>query len=233
MNASAATLQTAYVIRHRKYSETSLIIDFFTREHGIVSVLAKGALRKKSKLTGVLLPFSQLKISFSGRSALKTLITAELLNLAKLTGIHLYCGFYINELIALFVHPEDANPEIFDCYKKCLNELGHTPSIEQLLRFFEMDLLHYSGYTGEWVDGLGQHSSNAETYLYSYNEGIVANAKGYICGSTLTKLYTRQVLSCEELQECKVFTRHMLDTLLQGKEIKSRKVLANMIKYLE
>ena len=50
-----AALQ-GYVLHRYDWSETSLILDLFTREQGRVAVAAKGAKRPYSQLRSVLLP---------------------------------------------------------------------------------------------------------------------------------------------------------------------------------
>ena len=47
---------SAYVLHRYDWSETSVILDLFTREQGRVSVAAKGAKRPYSQLRSVLLP---------------------------------------------------------------------------------------------------------------------------------------------------------------------------------
>ena len=47
-------LQSAYVLHQHDWSESSLILDLFTRESGRVAVAAKGAKRPYSQLRAVL-----------------------------------------------------------------------------------------------------------------------------------------------------------------------------------
>ena len=77
MDETKVFLQPAFILQHRKYRETSLIIDVLTRDFGIVSILAKGVRKKKSKLAGLLLAFTALKISYSGKNELKILTHVE------------------------------------------------------------------------------------------------------------------------------------------------------------
>ena len=53
----------AYVLHRYDCSESSLILDLFTREHGRVAVVAKGAKRPYSQLRPVLLPFQRIQVS--------------------------------------------------------------------------------------------------------------------------------------------------------------------------
>ena len=118
LDQSNVLLQPAYILQHRKYRESSLIIDVLTRDFGIVSILARGVRKKKSKTAGLLLAFSALKLSYVGKNELKLLTHVELDSAPiKLTGLSLYCSFYINELIRYFLHKHDPHPEVFAEYE--------------------------------------------------------------------------------------------------------------------
>ena len=49
--------EPAYVLHRYDWSESSLIVDLFTRDAGRVAVAAKGAKRPTSNLRAVLLPY--------------------------------------------------------------------------------------------------------------------------------------------------------------------------------
>ena len=235
MNDSTIYLQPAYIIQHRKFRETSLIIEVLTRDFGIVSVLAKGVRKKKSKTAGLLLAFTNLTISYVGKNELKTLTHVELGSSAiKLNGISLYCGFYLNEIINCFLHKNDPHPEVFTEYHQCLVKLENSVDVEQVLRFFELNLMEYIGYgiqltldgdTGTTVNSLKKYSFNGEL-------GMIANEKGYVSGKTLVSMNARKSLDKQALYEAKQLMRRMIDFQLQGKELKSRVVLAKIFKQL-
>ena len=74
----------AYVLHHYDWSESSLILDLFTREQGRLAVVAKGAKRHYSQQRTVLLPFQRLAVTLvrsrsreDGASEVQTLRTAE------------------------------------------------------------------------------------------------------------------------------------------------------------
>ena len=54
----------AFVLHFRAYKETSLLVDFFTRDLGRITTVAKGVKRPKSILKPVLVPTSLLNIVF-------------------------------------------------------------------------------------------------------------------------------------------------------------------------
>ena len=54
----------AVVLRTLDYSETSLIVQLFTRQHGRIAVLAKGARRPKSKFGATLQPMAYVQVVY-------------------------------------------------------------------------------------------------------------------------------------------------------------------------
>ena len=54
----------AYVLHSHDWSESSLILELFTRDHGRVVAVAKGAKRPYSQLRPVLMPFQRLVVTF-------------------------------------------------------------------------------------------------------------------------------------------------------------------------
>ena len=73
-------LQPAFVLHHRPYRDTSRILELFTRDHGRVSVFARGARSARkagTALTSILQPFNRLLVSWSGRGEAGQLTGAE------------------------------------------------------------------------------------------------------------------------------------------------------------
>ena len=235
MNNSTVYLQPAFILRHKKYRETSVIIDVLTKDFGIVSILARGVRKKKSKIAGLLLAFTALKISYIGKHELKILTQIELdLPTIQLNGLSLYCGFYVNELIVYFLHKDDPHPEVFNQYLQCLVMLGDSNDIEQTLRFFELNLMETIGYGVQLNrDANNDTEINPTTkYLFRGEKGMVENPDGYICGVTLLAMDAREALDKQALYEAKQLMRRIIDFQLQGKKLKSRAVLAKIIEQL-
>lgn len=233
MNGSVVYLQPAFVLQHRPYRETSLLLDVFTRDFGVVSMLAKGVRKEKSKIAGLLLPFRALRLSFVDKNELKVLSQVEYVDSYPLERLALYCGFYVNELVQIFVHKYDPQPEIFSCYERCLQDLLLADRIEQALRYFELDLLQEAGYAvAMHSEGNGTPIQEGKRYNFLADFGLVADKDGLIGGETLSMLAGRTPLEGQALVETKLMCRKMLDGHLQGRQLKSRNVLAKIIKYL-
>ncbi|MCK4841359.1 MAG: DNA repair protein RecO [Methylococcales bacterium] len=235
MNDSDVHLQSAFILQHRKYRETSLIIDVLTKDFGIISILAKGVRKKKSKTAGVLLAFSALKISYIGKNELKILTHVEPdVDQIKLKGLSLYCGFYINELTRYLLHKNDPHPEVYYEYSQCLMLLSKAKKTEQILRFFELNLMQQIGYAIPLsYDAITDTTVKPLTKYYFNSElGMVESPQGYITGQTLLMLETRESLDQQALYEAKQLMRRVIDFYLQGKELKSRAILAKIIKQI-
>lgn len=138
--------QTAFLLHSSAWSESSLVARLYSREHGLLLAVAKGAKRPYSSLKPVLLHFQPLLVSWSGKSDIKTLTKAEINGFLKISGETLMSAWYMNELLLKFVAPEDPEPAIYDLYEKCLTDLSQGVADYIVLRRFEWKLLEYSGY---------------------------------------------------------------------------------------
>ena len=64
--------EPAYVLHHYDWSESSVIVEAFTRAHGRVALVAKGAKRPSSNFRPVLLPLQPLSLSWGGDAEIRT-----------------------------------------------------------------------------------------------------------------------------------------------------------------
>lgn len=139
--------QPAFILHQRDYSETSLLLEVYTANHGRIGLIAKGARRASSRLRGVLKPFQRLLIGWSGKGELAVLTGAEADGPGcPLEGAALYCGFYLNEVLLRLLHRHDPHGALFDAYEAALQRLRMDTSNEPVLRVFEKNLLRELGY---------------------------------------------------------------------------------------
>jgi DNA repair protein RecO (recombination protein O) len=137
----------AYVLHRYDWSETSLILDLFTRSKGRVTVAAKGAKRPYSQLRSVLLPFQRIAATI-GRQADDAQADVVTLDATPvLPPARLFAGFYLNELLMKLLARGDAHPMLFDAYAATLRSLATSDEFgEQIgLRAFELVLLKAIG----------------------------------------------------------------------------------------
>ncbi|MBL4535004.1 DNA repair protein RecO [Actinobacillus pleuropneumoniae] len=225
-----------FVLHRREYSETSLLVDFFTEEHGRITLLAKGARRPRSPLKAVLQPFTPLLLRWSGKGDLKTLTKAEPASLTlPMQTLALYSGFYVNEVLARVLENQTAYPELFQHYLQCMTRLATQPKqIEPILRTFEFQMLKALGYGVNFsiCAATGDPVSPSMTYQFQENQGFIA--------SLLQNNYTflgKDLLAFEQLdfsdkatlQAAKRFTRMALKPYLGSQPLKSRELFQSIL----
>ena len=140
-------LTPVYVLHTRPYSNTSLIIELFSKSHGRVSAVARSARGPKSRYQGKLQLFTPILASWFGNHELKTLSSIELDGMPhQLNQKSLFCGFYLNELLMRLLHKEDAHSALFSLYQECLCRFEKNDKLAPTLRLFEKRLLAELGY---------------------------------------------------------------------------------------
>ncbi len=144
----------AILLRRTKFSETSLIVSWLTRDFGKLKTMARGARGPKSSFAGVLDLFFETEISFvrSQKSEIHTLREAVLTDphegLRKDYG-RVELGAYFIELIEMTTELEAPVPELFDLLQRALRYLeGAAPNRRALLHF-ENELARLLGIQGE------------------------------------------------------------------------------------
>jgi DNA repair protein RecO (recombination protein O) len=139
--------QPAFVLHTYSFRETSLVVEMFTRDHGRVALLAKGARRPRSALRGLLLSFQPLALAWSGKNELRILHKADWSGGQPfLRGAALMSGFYLNELLLKLLTRDDPHDRLFDCYRDTLVRLAGVADPAVTLREFEKCLLQEAGY---------------------------------------------------------------------------------------
>ena len=195
--ATRAAPLNAFVLHHYDWSETSLILDLFTREQGRIAVAARGAKRPYSQLRCVLLPFQRILVSLgrtqTGEAEVHNLRSAEWAGGAPmLAGAALFSGFYLNELLMKLLARQDPHPALFDAYAATLPRLAgdDDPRAQAALRAFELTLLRQIGLLPELdVETLTQQPVQSDgVYDLHPEAGVVANGDSGLRGATLRSL---------------------------------------------
>ncbi len=140
--------EPAFVLHRYDWSESSLILEVFTRNHGRMALVAKGVKRPSSSFRPILLPLQPLHLAYGGDAEIKTLKAAEWQGGHIMpTGDALMAGYYLNELLLALVAREDPHTELFDAYAQVVAVIAseHGEVLESALRAFELLLLREIG----------------------------------------------------------------------------------------
>lgn len=227
--------QYGFVLHLSPYRETSLIVDAFSRDHGRVALIAKGARRPRSGLRGTLMEFQPLELAWVGGGELKTLTRAEWQGgQPLLTGRALLFGYYLNELLMRLLPREDAHPALFDAYAATLAELARGAG-EVALRRFEYDLLRELGVAAPLdmcADG-GEPVDAARHYAYLPERGLVEVDPDRVdgpcfSGRALLAMAQEDYRAPETLAQAKQLMRMLINHTLGGQPLNARRVFMEL-----
>ena len=218
----------AFVLHKRRYGDSSLIVELFSREQGRMVGMAKGILG--SRRSGYQLDsFQPLLVELRGRGEVQTLTRAEPAGAPLgLLGRRLYCGLYLNELLLRLTARQDACPGLYDDYVQAVQRLAANASVEPLLRSFEVRMLSHLGIgLTLGLDSLGQPVEAARVYYYDIEAGPVpalSGRPGEIDGSTLIALRTENLTDKHALLQARRLMRRIIDHYLEGRPLHSRQL---------
>ena len=140
--------EPAYVLHRYDWSESSLILEVFTRNQGRIALVAKGAKKPSSNFRPILLPLQPLHVAYGGDAEIRTLKGAEWMGGHVMpTGEALMSGYYINELLLNLLARDDPHPRLFDVYANVVQVIAseHGEALQAALRTFELLLLRDIG----------------------------------------------------------------------------------------
>jgi DNA repair protein RecO (recombination protein O) len=170
----------AVVLRHSDFGEADRLLTLYTREHGKVRAIAKGARKIASRKAGHLEPFTRVKLQLAKGRDLLIVTQAETIDAypslredLTLTGY----AAYVLELLDRFVPDEEtALPSLFRLLTETLSRLA-TDSIPWLtIRSYEMRLLDLLGFRPQLFE-----CANCETEILAEDQFFSAALGGAIC----------------------------------------------------
>jgi len=235
LNEARVDHQPAFVLHSYPWRETSLIVEALSRDFGRMALVARGAKRPTSQFRGILMAFSPLALSWSGRSELKTLVRAEWQGgLAPLRGEGLLAAFYLNELLVRLLPRADAHPALFASYVQSLAALArHEHGRERILRCFELDLLRDLGVApsfqccadGEPIDPRAWYHVDLQRGL---QRSLDPGDPDRLPGSAVAALAGRDLSDPSIVAAAQSILRRLISYHLEGRPLNARRVLMDL-----
>jgi DNA repair protein RecO (recombination protein O) len=144
------------LLRRIRFSDTSLIITWFTDARGKIKTIAKGALRLKSPFIGKLDLFfnCDLLLSVARKSEIHTLREVSVLNTfdgIRRNYVNTAVASYFVELIEEVTEPDHPVPEIYNLLLRAFGYLDSSAPDAKTITFFESELCKYMGLQGSRV----------------------------------------------------------------------------------
>ena len=228
-------LDPGFVLHHRPFRDTSVLLEVLSRAHGRVGLVARGARGPRSRLKSLLQPFQPLLLSWQLRGELGTLTGAEGAGPAPRLpagGDALLSLYYLNELLLRLTARLDPHPGLYEGYADALGALGAGAPPAPELRRFEKRLLDVLGYGPELAcDSAGRPLESAESYLYQPSAGLVPcrpDTQGALLGASVQALAAGEFPDARALSDARRLLRAALDVHLDGRPLKTREMLRQL-----
>ena len=233
MTTSNTQNLTGFVLHQRKYRDTSLIVEFFSREAGRVSLLFKGV-RRPVKKNGVSLSdlrlFQRLSVQKIGRGELPLAKVIDSAFTPKvLEGYEAIIGLYVNELMVRLTGRFEVMTELFDAYERWVAEVLDQGFLQAGLREFELTLLSELGYGIDFGFDAANGGEIDPDQWYHYFPGsgfgpaVDAGVLSFK-GDELLRL-AMGTMTVAGAQIVKQVVRQATHELLEGKPLRSRDLL--------
>jgi DNA repair protein RecO (recombination protein O) len=230
--------EPAFVLHSYPFRETSLIIEVYSRSHGRLAIVARGARRPRSSLRGLLMNFQPLLLSWFGKGEVRTLHSAECQGgQPYLQGTALMCGFYLNELLLNLLARDDPHEQLFDYYRATLYRLAHETDHAATLRCFERHLLQELGYALvlDREAGSGKAIQAELCYRYAVERGALpddgdARTGLPVLGKTMLDMAVDDYSDPVTAQQSKQLMRMLLNHHLGGKVLLTRELIKDLQK---
>lgn len=237
----------AYILKRSAYRETSYLLDVFTEEFGIISLIFKGAKNNKNSAKSQIVNlFNQVSIDFDHKKKSLTYIKSyEIIKPVNLFGIYLYCGFYLNEVLLKLLHKHDSYENLFHYYDFLIDafnfaQVESNKKIQCLIRYFEIHLLKEIGLGFDFeFDMSRQKIDKNKNYQLDFENGFIQTTQNNQSNQFINGLVLNQLsqLSLKKVQEINgnelehneknalLLLRKMVDFSNPGKQIESREMI--------
>lgn len=234
------------VVGETNYSESSKILQIFTKDYGIVSVMSKGCRNIKSKLRGISnkLSYASFDISYK-KDGMSTLLDGSCIDTLRniITDIDkvTYLAYILDLTIQVYKHSN--SKDIYPILISIIKKLNEDYDLDVLTYIYELKLLEFLGIRPN-VDECSICGNTKNILTISVSDG------GYICNNCYKsgKIYSNNVVKLirmfiyvdidniskisikdETKKELELFITDYYD-LLSGIYLKSRDFIKNLKK---
>ena len=166
------------VLKEVRYKDTSKILTLYTKEHGKIAVMARGAYRANSQLMSTTQVFAYGEYHFNMGRGLIFLNQADLINSfysIRETMDRVIYGYYMLELVEKSLPDEQENEKIFLLLEKGLRVLSNLN--KDFLKFiiaYELKFVSFLGYKPNIERCVSCNSLKSENVKFSISQwGII------------------------------------------------------------
>jgi DNA repair protein RecO (recombination protein O) len=224
-------LEPAWLLHQRPFRESGRILELYTRDHGRVTLFARGVRGGGRNPGAVLQAFVPLLVSWSG-SGDGGRFTAGEPNGPPI-AIAPKCvlsGFYLNELLLKLLAREDPHPDLYEAYGEALGALVDPAREMRGLRLFEKRLLEGLGLGVDYSSLVDGGPIDPTRYYHVHpGRGVTGEAVDPASdtayrGAHLLALAAEDLRDEESLAAARRLMRGAIAEALEGRPLESRRV---------
>ena len=192
---------------------TSLIVTFFTKDHGKIKGVVKGVRQEREMRNSLYEFFTRVEIVYYEKlkSDLHLISEASFIDTYESIRMRLepltYAS-YFSELVDETTEVHDPQPKIFELLDFAYRYLPAIPG-EKLSRLFEIKLLREVGWLPYLEACLACETSQAERYFFSARQGAL------VCPSCLHKFADARPISADVLNVMRYYVKHDMEESLR------------------
>lgn len=147
------TKTEAIVLRHRRLGDADRIVTLLTPARGKIDVVAKGALRSRSRMAGHLEPLTRTEVVLAHGRSMDIVTQAQTVD--AFAALHrdldrLSTGMYLLEATDRLTFEEADVHTVYDLLHAALVRLARGDGLQLVARTFELRLLDATGFRPEW-----------------------------------------------------------------------------------
>ncbi|GEL78309.1 DNA repair protein RecO [Tenuibacillus multivorans] len=235
------------VLRTRDYGETNKIITLYTKEYGLISAVARGAKKTKSRMAAITQPFIYGLFLTQIGKGLGTIHQGDILN--SMRGIRediiktAYAS-YMCELVAKMVNEKEPNSALFDELNISLERMLDDEPPEAISIMFELKMYHIGGFAPVVHNCVNGHDDRPITAFSVVDGGVVCDmcqssseytiplpAHAYKVLRQMSLTSIKRIRNISIKHDTLKLLRHILDQYYErygGMTIKSKRFLDQM-----
>ncbi len=222
-----------FVLHSRRYRENSRLVDILTREHGRIALIARISASKGGREMAALQPCHESGFQWRGRHDLQNLVSVDALRHFPLSGEYSLCALYCNELLLYLLPRQLPCPEIYDAYRHTLAALTNDEPAAPHLRRFEAILLDQLGFALDF--GIADNANAQDRFYFHPEHGLTTSAMAKpsltLDADTIRALNQQRYDDRRIAGVARRIFSASIDKLLEGKPLRSRKLLQSYRKY--
>jgi DNA repair protein RecO (recombination protein O) len=196
----------AVVLRHSDWGEADRLLTLYTREHGKIRAIAKGARKIRSRKAGHLEPFTRVTLQLARGKDLFIVTQADTLDAYLSIGADLtktgYASYMVELLDRFTYEDESENFPIYLLLTEVLTRIATQDDPWIALRYFEVRLLDFVGFRPHFFE-----CANCGKVIEAENQYFSAAAGGVLCPDCGKGLPGAWPISMETLKHLRHFQR--------------------------